>query len=91
MKKKIQKKLTLKKATIVSFDNDSMRRIVGGVFDPFKSISFFDCESCEPGCSVAYPCNTNATCAPSNCETCGTYCTCVGACSYGTLCTCLGC
>jgi hypothetical protein len=65
-KKKIQKKLVLNRNTIVSFDNDSLRRIVGGVF--------------YPETNIIYPCDTNATCVVSGCGTCGTVCSCLSAC-----------
>lgn len=72
MKKKIQKKLTLKKLTIANFDDDSMRKIGGGAV----SLGTI-CVTCKVGCSDVYQCNSIATCSPTNCETCpgaGTQC-----------------
>ena len=74
-KNKFQKKLILNKNTIVNFDNHSMSKIAGG----FLSILGTSCN--QFGCSAEpYPCDTDATCNNTYCETCTTICTFLSGC-----------
>ena len=74
--KKLSKKLVLNKSTIADLKGVEMKELKGG------GLSFLTIcgDSCKPGCSDIYPCDTVATCVPTYCDTCTTFCTCLSGC-----------